>query len=113
MPRAPQTPPSAKHASTARPDTKGAQGRVRAKGRRAAKSEAHSDIQPGVRVRVVDGPFSGKVGIVQGLDEKGGARVMLGLLVVRFALRHLVPEAEKRARPVLGTSHRKPVLARS
>ena len=113
MPRAPQTPPSAKNATPLRPDTRAAQGRARAKGQRTAKSEAHPDIQQGVRVRVVDGPFSGKVGVVQGLDAKGGARVMLGLLVVRFALRHLVPEAEKRARPVLGTSHRKPVLARS
>jgi hypothetical protein len=53
------------------------------------------------------------VGVVQGVDAKGGARVMLGLLVVRFEVRHLTLHAEGRARPVLGSSHRKPGAARS
>lgn len=64
-------------------------------------------------MRVVEGPFSGKGGVVQELDAKGGARVKLGLLLVRFELGHLTPQAGARERPVLGTSHRKPVLARS
>jgi transcription antitermination factor NusG len=67
----------------------------------------------GDRVRVVAGPFSGKVGVVQELDAKGGARVMLGLLVVRFEFENLTPQADGRARPVLGSSHRKPIPARS
>jgi len=113
MPRAPHTLSPAKRAATDRSEPKPAHGRVRARGRRPAKSEAHPEIQLGARVRVVDGPFEGKVGVVQGLDAKGGARVMLGLLVVRFALKHLALQAEGRARPVLGSSHRKPVPARS
>ncbi len=113
MPRAPQTPSPAKHASTDRSEPKGAPSRVRAKEPRAKKTGAHPEIELGARVRVIDGPFAGKVGVVQHLDAKGGARVMLGLLVVRFDLRHLTPQAEGRARPVLGSSHRKPVPARS
>jgi transcription antitermination factor NusG len=67
----------------------------------------------GDRVRVVGGPFSGKVGVVQELDAKGGVRVMLGLLVVRFEFENLIPQVDGRARPVLGSSHRKPMPARS
>jgi transcription antitermination factor NusG len=73
----------------------------------------NAGIEPGVRVRVAQGPFAGKVGVVQELDAKGGARVMLGLLAVRFELEHLTVHADRRVRPVLGTSHRKPVPARS
>jgi hypothetical protein len=70
-------------------------------------------IEKGSRVRVLEGPFSGKVGIVQEVDGKGGARVMLGLLAVRVDVRDLARSAEGRKRPVLSTSHRKRVPVRS
>ena len=113
MPRAPHTPPSEKHASTDRSEPKGGRARARGKPRRPTKSESLPEFALGARVRIVDGPFAGKVGVVQGVDAKGGARVMLGLLVVRFEVRHLTLHAEGRARPVLGSSHRKPGAARS
>ena len=70
-------------------------------------------IEAGARVRVLEGPFSGKVGVVQELDGKGGARVLLGLLAVRLDVRDLARSPEGRARPILSTSHRKPAPARS
>jgi hypothetical protein len=70
-------------------------------------------IERGARVRVLKGPFSGKVGVVHELDGKGGARVMLGLLAVRLEVSNLVPAAEGRGRPRLSSSHRKPIPARS
>ena len=50
-------------------------------------------------MRVLDGPFSGKVGVVQELDGKGGARVMLGLLAVRLDVKDIVACAKGRERP--------------
>ena len=63
----------------------------------------------GVRVRVLEGPFAGKVGVVQELDGKGSARVMLGLLATRLDVKDLVASAEGRERPALSSSHRKPI----
>jgi transcription antitermination factor NusG len=114
MPRAPKTPSPKEHAPTPRAEPNLAplaHKRAREKSPPRAHTEAHSGIELGARVRVTDGPFSGKGGVVQELDAKGGARVKLGLLVVRFELEHLTPQAEARERPVLGTSHRK--MARS
>jgi hypothetical protein len=62
---------------------------------------------------VLEGPFSGKVGIVQELDGKGGARVMLGLLAVRVDLKDLARCAEGRHRPILSISYRKLAPVRS
>lgn len=70
-------------------------------------------IRKGTHVRVLEGPFSGKVGIVHQLDGDGSARVILGLLVVRLDVDNLVERAERRVRPVLSTSHRKRRPARS
>ncbi|MDP8998475.1 MAG: KOW motif-containing protein [Myxococcota bacterium] len=71
-------------------------------------------IEKGAHVRFLEGPFSGKVGIVQELDSKGGARVLLGLLAVRVHVKDLARCAETgRNRPVLSTSHRKHVPVRS
>ncbi len=70
-------------------------------------------IERGVRVQVAAGPFRGKVGLVDDIDGKGGARVLLGLLPVRIELKHLTAHAEPRRRPVLATSHRKRPPARS
>jgi hypothetical protein len=70
-------------------------------------------VERGAKVRVLKGPFSGKVGVVHDLDGKGGARVMLGLLAVRLEVSNLLPSPEGRGRPVLSTSHRKPLPERS
>lgn len=62
-------------------------------------------METGARVRVLAGPFLGKVGVVTELDGRGGARVQLGLLTQRFDLVDLEPAAG-RSRPALPTSHR-------
>ncbi|MGA3123002.1 MAG: KOW motif-containing protein [Polyangiaceae bacterium] len=87
-------------------------GRQRHRAGRAV-ADARAAIGRGTRVRVLEGPFSGKVGVVQELDGKGGARVMLGLLAVRLDVDTLTTHVEGRRRPVLSTSHRKPVPVRS
>jgi KOW motif len=68
-------------------------------------------IEKGSRVRVLSGPFAGKTGVVQELDGRGGARVLLGLLAIHLDTQELVG-AEGGARPILGTSHRRPLPAR-
>ncbi|MGD0680120.1 MAG: hypothetical protein ABSC94_32460 [Polyangiaceae bacterium] len=78
-----------------------------------AKADTRHSVERGARVRVLEGPFSGKVGVVHELDGKGGARVMLGLLAVRLDVKNLAAEGEGRRRPVLSTSHRKPLPVRS
>ncbi len=70
-------------------------------------------IEKGTRVRVLSGPFVGKIGVVQAIDGKGGARVMLGLLATRLLVKDLIGSAEGKGRPALASSHRKPLPARS
>jgi hypothetical protein len=81
--------------------------------RSRASRRRHDVVERGAHVRVLDGPFAGKVGVVQELDGRGGARVMMGLLAVRIDMTNLEVHAEGRRRPVLSTSHRKPIPARS
>ena len=78
-----------------------------------ASLAARLPLQKGVRVRVLEGPFTGKTGVVQELDGKGGARVMLGLLAVRLDVKDLARCVDGRDRPVLSSSHRKRLPARS
>jgi hypothetical protein len=85
----------------------------RPRGRAVRRAVASGSIDRGTKVRVVDGPLSGKTGIVRELDGKGKARVMLGLLAVRMEVDNLVAYAGGRPRIRLSTSHRKPVPARS
>jgi hypothetical protein len=72
----------------------------------AAEDET-SPFERGVRVRVLAGPFAGKVGVVKEVDGKGGAHVMLGLLATRIELKDLSASAGRR--PTLASSHRKPL----
>ena len=65
-------------------------------------------IERGSRVQVLDGPFVGKLGVVQELDGKGGARVMLGLLAAHLEVKDLAVSSARR--PVLGSSHRRPTI---
>lgn len=65
-------------------------------------------IEKGTRVRVLRGAFADKVGVVNEVDGKGAARVMLGLLSARVDLTDLEAVHESRERPALHSSHRKP-----
>lgn len=81
---------------------------------RVTDVDPNAPIEKGARVHVLGGPFEGKVGVVQELDGKGGARVMLGLLAIRIEVKDLIVSAEGRDRPVLSSSHRRrPIPARS
>ncbi len=75
--------------------------------------QAGAGIEKGAKVRVLEGPFAGKEGLVQELDGNGGARVMLGLLAVRIDVKDLISSAQGRGRPKLSSSHRRPVPVRS
>ena len=46
-----------------------------------AKRQKH--LQPKDRVRIVKGVLAGKTGVVQELDGKGGAKVLVGKMVVK------------------------------
>lgn len=74
--------------------------------------DAKLPVEKGTHVTVLAGPFMGKEGVVQELDGKGGARVMLGLLAARLEVTNLIASAEDRKRPSLSSSHRKPLPAR-
>jgi hypothetical protein len=66
----------------------------------------------GAKVRVLGGPFAGRVGVISELDGKGGARVTLGLMSARVPLEDLRSDATgtpaQFARPALQSSHRRP-----
>jgi hypothetical protein len=64
-------------------------------------------VEKGARVRVLEGPFRGKTGVVQELDGNGGARVMLGLLAVRIEVKDLATASDGNGRPRLASSHRR------
>ncbi len=77
-----------------------------------AEVDATVPIERGSWVQVLRGPFEGKVGMVQDLNARG-ARVLLGLLAIRLELTDLVVSNDTRDRPVLASSPRKPLPARS
>jgi hypothetical protein len=68
-------------------------------------------VDKGSKVKVLAGPFSGKVGVVSELDGRGGARILLGLLSTRVALDDLSALSESKDRPPLQSSHRRPMPA--
>ncbi len=88
-------------------------GRLGAVAARVTEVDPGAPIEKGTRVQVLAGPFMGKVGVVQELDGKGAARVMLGLLAARLDVTDLIAAAEGKDRPALASSHRKPIPARS
>ena len=63
-------------------------------------------LEVGAKVRVLGGPFAGRVGVISELDGKGGARVTLGLLSARVLLENLRPTRAD-TRPSLKSSHRR------
>lgn len=84
---------------------------------RARGAPAGNDVDPslpvekGVKVRVLAGPFANRLGIVQELAPQNRARVRLGLLVATIDMKDLAASADG-ARPMLGSSHRRPRNAR-
>lgn len=70
-------------------------------------------IEKGARVRVLRGAFADKIGVVNELDGRGGARVMLGLLSTRIDTTDLVLVPDARERPALQSSHRKPATPKA
>jgi hypothetical protein len=97
----------------ARLGSKGARPILRTTRRREREVERATSpaFERGTRVRVLAGPFAGKVGIVKELDGKGRAQVMLGLLATRIDLSDLSASGGGR-RPTLSSSHRKPLALR-
>lgn len=87
---------------------------LRARGAPAAVTDIdpNTPIERGTRVRVLAGPFSNKIGVVEELDAKGRARVRLGLLAATLDLKDIVASADG-SRPRLASSHRRPRNARS
>ena len=92
----------------------------------ATERNGPASIDRGTRVRVLAGPFEGKVGVVQALDDRG-ARVLFGLLATRVDLADLAPahvaarqgvgaasagSPARRPRPAIATSHRAGTLPR-
>jgi hypothetical protein len=64
-------------------------------------------VEKGTRVRVLVGPFMGKVGVVQSLNAKGRARVLLGLLSTSCDVADLIAAREgDRKRLPMRSSHR-------
>jgi hypothetical protein len=66
-----------------------------------------SRIEARSKVRVLGGPFAGRVGAVTELDGKGGARVTFGPLQAHVELVNLGPAGERGARPAMHSSHRR------
>lgn len=73
----------------------------------ATEVDLSAPIEKGTRVRVMGGPFTGMVGVVQEIDAKGGAKVMLGLLAARVPVKDLLASREGKERPKLSSSHRR------
>ncbi len=73
------------------------------------EAETPPPFERGARVRVLAGPFAGKVGVVKEVDAtKGRAHVMLGLLATRIDVKDLASN-HAGGRPTLSSSHRKPL----
>jgi hypothetical protein len=71
-----------------------------------AEPSSQTALIRGTHVRVVSGPFEGRLGVLQELDGKGGATVLFGLLPARLPLAQLVA-ATRRDRPVFASSHKR------
>ena len=75
---------------------------------RPARARARISVAKGATVQVLAGPFEGKTGIVQELDGKGGARVVLGTMSSWVPVAELTEDCTGRERPPFRSSHRKP-----
>lgn len=84
---------------------------LRARGAPGNDVDPSLPIEKGAKVRVLAGPFTNRLGTVQEIDPKNRARVRLGLLVATIDMKDLVVAGDG-ARPMLGSSHRRPRKAR-
>jgi KOW motif-containing protein len=76
---------------------------------RTRAEDMHPPFERGAKVRVLAGPFAGKVGVVKEVDATSGrAQVMLGLLATRIDVKDLSASTGG-VRPTLSSSHRKPL----
>lgn len=66
----------------------------------------------GARVRILEGPCAGKIGVLGAVDERGFARVQLGDggIVARVPVAAVEPVALAAERPTLRASHRRPAF---
>ncbi len=105
---APSVPPGELKARSLRPVPARLARKILRRASRAFDVDPSQPVEKGTHVQVLAGPFAGRAGIVFELDGKGEARVMLGLLTTRVAVRFLVPCSPRGAgRPQLSSSHRK------
>ena len=72
---------------------------------------AGGTVEKGAMVRVVSGPFAGRVGSVTGVDGRGSARVLLGLLPAKLSIAQLEAVVEAKDRPAMQSSHRKNAMS--
>lgn len=79
----------------------------RAVPRLSGADDPKAPIERGASVRVLTGPFEGKIAVVEEVDGRGEVRVRLGLLAVGFRRSELVAHAPVGA-PKLASSHRRP-----
>ena len=93
-------------ANRAAPRAAGARLRPSLKARKT-KADPGSPVAKGSFVRVIGGTLDGKTGIVQQIEGRGYARVMIGLLATRVKVADLLLVSSARARPMLSSSHRK------
>lgn len=78
------------------------------RGKQVIDVDPSAPVEKGSRVRVMEGAFEGATGVVQEIDGKGEARVMLGLLSARIPVKELNVVREGKERPALASSHRRP-----
>lgn len=104
----PTPPPSEPTAQSGRPRAAAPLGPRPIARSRSGLDDPRAPVEKGSQVRVLGGAFEGKTGVVQELDGRGGARVMIGLLATRIEVRDLIVVSAGRGRPVLASSHRKP-----
>lgn len=88
---------------------------LRARGARSALGppvDPSIPLEKGTPVRVMAGPFEGKLGIIEEIDGRGRARVRLGLLAATLDQKDVMASA-KDDRVMLGSSHRRLRRSRS
>jgi KOW motif len=92
-----------------KPGPKSRRPRLTGATQRSGADDIHPPFERGAKVRVLAGPFAGKVGVVKEVDATNGrAQVMLGLLATRIDVKDLSASTVG-VRPTLSSSHRKPL----
>jgi hypothetical protein len=63
------------------------------KAAKAQREEARkgTDLLPGAKIRILSGMWSGKQGVVEAVDKKGGLRVLVGAVTVKIDVKDAQP----------------------